>query len=130
MKLTQEQKDHLKIMHRANMRIEETWSLFTMYLSQDKKPAEALQLAREAVDVWAEWMDDNQVEPPEIEQPDFGEQMKEAMGQFAEKMPQMFRPGMFPMPPYPSPLAGIDAEFAAHPETPEPGSQKESQKAE
>lgn len=79
--LTPEQKEHLKIAHRANMRIEETWSLFCMYLSQDKKPVDALELARQAVFVWADWMDENEVEPPDIQRPDFAQQMTDAMKQ-------------------------------------------------
>ena len=65
MQLTDEQKEQLKMARRANMRIEETWSLYCMFLSQDKRPAEALERAQEAVGVWVEWMDNNEVEPPE-----------------------------------------------------------------
>jgi hypothetical protein len=58
-----------------------------MYLSQDKSPEEALERARQAVSVWADWMDENEVEPPEIERPDFGEQLKDAMRMVADKLP-------------------------------------------
>ena len=85
-KLTPDQKEHLKIAHRASMRIEETWNLFMMYLSQDKQPEEALEKAREAVAVWADWMDENEVEPPEIERPDFTEEITTAMGKMMEHM--------------------------------------------
>lgn len=77
--LTEEQKEQLKMARRANMRIEETWSLFTMFLSADKPPHEALRKAEEAVAVWVEWMDNNEVEPPDIKRPDFGEQITETM---------------------------------------------------
>jgi hypothetical protein len=85
--LTPEQKEHFKMAHRANMRIEETWQLFTMFLSQDKKPIDALEMAREAVTVWAEWMDENEVEPPDIQHPDFGQQMADAMQSVMSKLP-------------------------------------------
>lgn len=77
--LTPDQKEQLKMARRSNMRIEETWSLYTMFLSSDKRPADALQLAVEAVSVWADWMDQNEIEPPEIHHPDFAEQMGEQM---------------------------------------------------
>lgn len=115
--LTPEQKEHLKIAHRANLRIEETWSLFCMYLSQDKTPEDALEKARQAVSVWADWMDQNEVEPPEIEHRDFGQQMAESMQRVFSAFPQLA----------PSFTAGalahdvlaqggkIDAEFLADP---------------
>ncbi len=65
--LTPDQKEQLKMARRSGMRIEETWSLYIMFLSEDKRPADALQLAVEAVSVWADWMDANQIDPPEIE---------------------------------------------------------------
>ena len=79
MELTTEQKEQLKMARRANMRIEETWSLYCMFLSNDKRPPEALEMAQEAVAVWAEWMDHNQIEPPEIHQPDFSEEVTKAI---------------------------------------------------
>jgi hypothetical protein len=82
--LTAEQKEQLKMAHRSNMRIEETWSLYTMFLSQDKRPEDALSLAVQAVSVWADWMDSNEVEPPDIHRPDFAEQMGEQMAKAFE----------------------------------------------
>jgi hypothetical protein len=79
MELTTEQKEQLKMARRANIRIEETWSLYCMFLSNDKRPAEALEMAQEAVAVWAEWMDNNQIEPPDIKRPDFTEEMTRAV---------------------------------------------------
>jgi hypothetical protein len=106
--LTPEQKEHLKIAHRANMRIEETWSLFCMYLSQDKKPIDALELARQAVCVWADWMDENEVEPPDIPRPDFGQQIVDSMGKMFKNLP-VIAPSPWP---YVSPLPNkVDAEF-------------------
>lgn len=83
-KLTDEQKEQLKMARRASMRIEETWSLYTMFLSQDKRPHEALERAQEAVAVWVEWMDNNDVEPPEIDRPEFSDQIISAMKQMTE----------------------------------------------
>ena len=109
--LTPDQKEQLKMARRANMRIEETWSLYTMFLSQDKRPHDALESAVEAVHVWAEWMDDNQVEPPEIEQPTFSDQMKDVARMMAEsfsinKLPSGF--GVLKL----TPDGGlVDAEF-------------------
>jgi hypothetical protein len=110
--LTPEQKEHFKMAHRANMRIEETWQLFTMFLSQDKKPLDALEMAREAVTVWAEWMDQNEVEPPDIQRPDFGEQLKDAMKIMTDRLPTFPMPMLpiaqfLPQPPNPE----VDAEF-------------------
>lgn len=85
-KLTPDQKEHLKIARHAAMRIEETWQLFCMYLSQDKTPDDALERARLAVSVWADWMDENQVEPPDIDRPDFTEEITNAMGKVMEHM--------------------------------------------
>jgi len=90
MQLTDEQKEQLKMARRANMRIEETWSLYTMFLSQGTRPAEALERAQEAVTVWVEWMDHNEVDPPDIKQPDFGDQIAETMQKmFGGKPPFM-----------------------------------------
>lgn len=75
--LTPQQKEHLKMAHRSRERISETWSLFTMYLSDGKQPAEALELARAAVEVWGEWQDSAEVEPPDIEQSDFGDDIRD-----------------------------------------------------
>lgn len=91
--LTQEQKEHFRLAQRANMRIEETWSLFTMFLSHDKAPADALRLAREAVDVWADFMDANVMEYPEIPQPDPFAGMGEQMAQAFQKMKESVQPG-------------------------------------
>lgn len=106
--LTPEQKEHLKITHRANLRIEETWQIFNMYLAEGKKPAEALELALDAVDVWSSWMSQNEVEPPDIPHPDFGQQIVDSMGKMFEKLP-----GMPPWPYAPGRVqpASVDAEF-------------------
>ena len=106
MQLTDEQKEQLKMARRANMRIEETWSLYCMFLSQDKRPAEALERAQEAVGVWVEWMDNNEVEPPEIEHQDIGEQMSAAM----QKVADSFKSASPPIPFY-LPQGPVDAEF-------------------
>jgi len=82
--LTAEQKEHLKIARRSRIRIEETWQLFCMYLSDNKTPDDALEKARAAVSVWADWMDDAEIEPPDIEQPDFVSQMGEAVGKMMQ----------------------------------------------
>ena len=86
-----------------------------MYLGQDKRPADALQLAREAVDVWADWMDANVVEPPDIEPPDFAQTMRDTMDQVTATLMKARPPGSAWMPDGP-----IDPEFipAALPETP------------
>jgi hypothetical protein len=84
--LNNTQKEQLKMARRANERINETWNLFTMYLAQDKRPAEALELAQEAVSVWAEFQDHNEVDPPEIERPDIGGQLRNAMQKAVEDM--------------------------------------------
>jgi hypothetical protein len=110
--LTPEQKEHLKIAHRANMRIEETWSLFCMYLSQDKKPIDALELARQAVCVWADWMDENEVEPPDIPRPDFAQQMTDAMKQVVSSIPRMGQAvSQLQYPRFAPPTGIVDAEF-------------------
>lgn len=85
--LTPEQKEHIRIARRAHLRIEETWSLFMMYLSQDKSPGEALELARDAVNVWADFMDSNHVEFPDIEEPSFADAIGEQMGKLIDKLP-------------------------------------------
>lgn len=87
--LTPEQKEHLKMTHRANLRIDETWQIFNMYLADGKKPAEALELALDAVEVWSAWMSQNEVEPPDIPQPNFGQQIVDSMGQMFAKMPTL-----------------------------------------
>lgn len=112
--LTPDQKQHIRMAHRAKLRIEETWSLFCMHLSQGKKPVDALVEAREAVDVWADWMDDNDMEFPDIDRPDIGQQMERA----AEMMVNKFKEAG--MPTSPIPCASflvkdgeiVDAEFA------------------
>jgi hypothetical protein len=80
--LTREQKEQFKLAHRASMRINETWSLYCMFLSHDVNPEQALKNAHEAVEVWATWMDEyDRIEPPEIEPPpaiDFVEAVKAA----------------------------------------------------
>lgn len=86
MELTAEQKEQLKMARRASMRIEETWSMYCMFLSHDKKPSEALELAQEAVGVWVEWMDHNEVEPPDIHRPDFSEEVTKAVKSITEHM--------------------------------------------
>ena len=115
-KLTPEQKEHLKMAHRANMRIEETWSLFCMYLSQDKKPIDALELARQAVCVWADWMDENEVDPPDIPRPDFGQQIVDGMGKMFEKFPGFTTPAGIGFDP---PSLNVDAEFGPDPDADE-----------
>lgn len=116
-KLTDEEKEQLKMARRSSMRIEETWSLYTMYLSQDKRPEEALEKAQEAVAVWAEWMDHNQIDPPEIHHPDFAEQMAEASKAFAQSLMPMDPSKLFAR------SLGVDAEFVAstEPESPATG---------
>jgi hypothetical protein len=105
--LTDEQKEQLKMARRASMRIEETWSLYTMFLSQDKRPLEALERAQEAVAVWVEWMDNNEVDPPEIEHPDVMDQMTTAM----QKMAETFKSAGVPTIPFFLPQTPVDAEF-------------------
>jgi hypothetical protein len=85
-KLTNEQKEHVKAARRADMRIQETWSLFCMHLSHEKRPEEALDLARQAVAVWAEWMDSEQIEFPEIEPGPNANESLEAVSQAAQEM--------------------------------------------
>lgn len=88
MNLTPDQKEHIRIARRAHLRIEETWSLFMMYLSQDKGPGEALELARDAVNVWADFMDSNHVEFPDIEEPSFADAIGAQMGRIIDKLPR------------------------------------------
>jgi hypothetical protein len=107
--LTPEQKEHLKITHRANLRIDETWQLFNLYLSHDKAPGEALRLAVDAVSVWQEWMENNEVEPPDIPQQDFGQQIVDSMGKMFEKLPQLQKGIIAPWPYQIAPQ--VDAEF-------------------
>lgn len=120
-KLTDDQKQHLRMAHRAQERIQETWILFQMYLSQDKRPAEALNLAQEAASVWADWQDAHEIEPPDIEHPDFGADLKEVMDGFAGSLAKSgpFRQSggaVFEIVP-----DGIQAEFLPeHPERPNP----------
>ena len=84
--LSPEQKEQLKMARRSNLRIDETWSLYTMFLSSQEKmaPQDALERALEAVAVWADWMDHNEIEPPEIEHPDFATQLTQQMGKVFE----------------------------------------------
>jgi hypothetical protein len=105
--LTDEQKEQLKMSHRAAMRIDETWSLYTMFLSQDKRPLEALERAQEAVGVWVEWLDNNEVEAPEIERQDIGEQMTVAM----QKIVDTIKTSGVPTIPFYLPQGPVDAEF-------------------
>jgi hypothetical protein len=79
--LTPEQKEHLKMAHRSHERIQETWNLYTLFLQTERDPGDALRRAVEASTVWAEWQDNNEVEFPEIERPDFVKDLGEAMGQ-------------------------------------------------
>lgn len=89
-KLTPEQKEQFRLANRSLERINETWTLFTMFLSQEKRPAEALLKAQEAVDIWATWMDEyNRIEPPDIEpspQIDFVEGVKAASRELIREM--------------------------------------------
>lgn len=85
-KLTPEQREQVKLAHRANTRINETWSLYNLYLSEGDKPALALEKAHEAVAVWSEWMGQYEIEPPEIEQPDFMESVKTASREIMREM--------------------------------------------
>ncbi len=87
--LTDDQKEHIRIAQRAHMRVEETWTLFNLFLTEGKKPDEALQKAQEAVAVWSEWMDSNQVEFPEIEQPNYAQQLGQAMKTVFAELPKM-----------------------------------------
>jgi hypothetical protein len=110
--LTPEQKEHLKIAHRANMRIEETWQIFNMYLSDGKLPAEALEKALDAVEVWADWMAQNEVEPPDIPRPDFAQQMTDAMKQVVSSIPRMGQAvSQLQYPTFTPPTGIVDAEF-------------------
>ncbi len=68
--LTAEQKEHFKESQRATQRINETWALFTMFLQTENRPQDALEKARQAVSVWAEFMEANSIDPPEIEPAD------------------------------------------------------------
>jgi len=117
--LTPEQKEHLKIAHRAHVRIEETWQLFTMFLSDGKTPEDALERAHSAVAVWADWMDSAQVEPPDIERPDFGQQIVDSMGKMFEKLPKGFVPSFaVPIPQsldVAQQVGQVAAEFTAEP---------------
>jgi hypothetical protein len=117
--LTPEQKEHLKMAHRSQERIQETWSLYMMFLSRDMEPADALRRAVDASTVWAEWQDNNEVEPPEIHRQDFSEQITSAMD-------KMFR-HMKANPSSSGELrlmtdegAGVDAEFVPLAGEPEP----------
>lgn len=106
MKLTDEQKEQMKMAERANGRLGQTWALYELFLTQDKPPRQALELAQEAVSVWAEFQDNNTIEPPEIEeQPDFPEQLLGAMTKAADMMK-----GGAPIPFF-LPQAPVDAEF-------------------
>ena len=105
--LTEDQKEQLKMARRASMRIQETWDLYTMFLSQDKRPPEALERAQEAVAVWVEWMDNNEVDPPEIEHPDVMDQMTTAM----QKMAETFKSAGASAIPFFLPQTPVDAEF-------------------
>jgi hypothetical protein len=84
--LSPEQKEHIRIAQRNERRVEETWALYTMFLSQNKEPPEALRRAVEAVEVWAEYDDSNVVEYPEIDHPDFADQMTGVMGKMIQQL--------------------------------------------
>ena len=108
--LTDDQKQHIRIAQRSRMRIEECWTLFNMYLGNGVGPAEALRKAQEAVSVWAEWMDSNEIDFPEIAQPNFVEELTAGMGKMFEQFPKLARtPAAFP--------AALDTESAEHSST-------------
>lgn len=115
MNLTEEQKVHYREAERQNGIVRLTWQLFTMFLSENKSPAEALQQAREAMEVWQDFDDANWMEPPDIEQPDFAEQMQRVLAQVQPIIMEILKSKPPSYPPFmmvPTP--------AAHPETPSP----------
>ena len=112
--LTEEQKEQIGMAHRSRERIRETWELFGMYLSREMRPAEALEKAREAVTVWADWMDSERIPFPEVEE----ESPFDEFGRLLSKMVPLagFQVSV-PPPPEPKPSSEVDAEF--EPPTPE-----------
>jgi hypothetical protein len=127
MKYTDEQKEHIKAAEHASMRIDETWQLYQMYLQIGDSPLQALEKARAAVMVWAEWMDSEKVDFPDIEQPDVVEQITAGMTKVYETVSGLQqKPNVNPFPfvnPFPVQFPGggeaekpdepsqVDAEF-------------------
>lgn len=103
MKLTEEQKEHFRGADRQGRSLNLTWHLFTMFLSEDKSPENALQRAREAMEVWQDFEDANWIEPPEIEEPDFTERMQSLLVQFQPLIMEALKSRQPVMPPWPMP---------------------------
>ena len=115
--LTEEQKEQIEMAQRSRARIRETWDLFGMYLSQGARPAEALDKAREAVGVWADWMDSERIPFPEIEE----EGPFEEFGRMLSKMVPLAQIDVsVPPAPEPKPSGEVDAEFVPSPEAESP----------
>lgn len=131
--LTEEQKRHMKESNRATQRINETWSLFTLYLQQDKRPEEALELARKAVEIWADFMDATEIEPPEIEPPDIMKTMTQVAEAVGERLQRIREGGDLPggaivIQGNDAGITRIDAEFEPEPPpVPEPPVEKDPQ---
>lgn len=87
MKLTDDQKMQIKMARRAQARMAETWSLFTMYLGEGKTSKDAMRLAREAVEVWVTFEDETNIDPPEIEIPSLEDQLGPVFERMRKVMP-------------------------------------------
>jgi len=117
--LTPEQKEHFKMARRSQERIQETWSLYLMFLQRDLEPGDALRRAVDASSVWAEWQDNNEVEPPEIHRPDFTEQINDAMDKMFRHM-KANPSGTGELRMVTDEGAGVDAEFVPIAVEPDP----------
>jgi hypothetical protein len=112
--LTDEQKEQIEMAKRSRLRIGETWEMYCMYLSREMRPAEALEKARAAVSVWADWVDSERIPFPEVEEDGPFEQF----GRMLSKMVPLAQIDVsVPPPPEPNPSGEVDAEF--EPPTPE-----------
>ena len=86
MKLSDNEKEHVRAAERAENRLRGAWQLFTMFLSNGLSPQEALQAADAAMEAWVEYEDQRVIEYPEIKTPDFGEQMADSMKSLFDKL--------------------------------------------